>query len=232
MPALNCPLAELSAPLQARTLYHHTVFGLARYMSGQDRTSTRHPLDLAFLLGLSGKVKWYRKGDGSYEASNAAGRMLLTLLARHWTGQLADIDTHMLSSRLAQFPVITQTLLVADLERKLDRIYFLPKLERYIAMKEADFAKIPKEVYDRLEQHLGDLEAALLNKDPMMPQHLRSSHAILVTYPETVHLLDDSDVARLIDAAEIHTKTEIVKAVASGKGGGAGSKKKVSIADL
>jgi hypothetical protein len=65
----------------------------------------------------------------------------------------------------------------------------------------------------------------------MMPQHLRNTHSLLVSYPETVHLLDDAEIARIIDAAEVHTKTEIVKAVAAGKSSG-GSRKKVDIGDL
>ena len=51
-----------------------------------------------------------------------------------------------------------------------------------------------------------------------------------LSYPESVHLLDDNEIARIIDAAEIHTKTEIVKAAAAGKG--AGSRKKVTADDL
>lgn len=74
---------------------------------------------------------------------------------------------------------------------------------------------VPKDIMDKLQMNLASLEQALLNKDAMMPQHLRNSHALLIQYPETVHLLDDSEVALLIDAAEVHTKTEIVKAAAS-----------------
>ena len=45
----------------------------------------------------------------------------------------------------------------------------------------------------------------------MMPQHLRQSHSLLIQYPETVNLLEDSEVALLIGAAKEHTKIEIVK---------------------
>ena len=89
---------------------------------------------------------------------------------------------------------------------------------------------IPRDVMMRLQSSLASLEAALLDKDPLMPQHLRNTHSILISYPETTHLLDDNEIARIIDAAEIHTKTEIVKAAAAGKG--AGSRKKVTADDL
>ena len=88
---------------------------------------------------------------------------------------------------------------------------------------------IPRDVMTRLQSSLASLEQSLLDKDPMMPQHLRNTHSILISYPETVHLLDDAEIARIIDAAEVHTKTEIVKAAAAGKGA---VRKKVSASDL
>jgi hypothetical protein len=95
-------------------------------------------------------------------------------------------------------------------------------------MKPSDV--VPADVMSRLEMSLASLETSLLNKDPMMPQHLRNTHSILIGYPETVHLLDDAEIARIIDAAEVHTKTEIVKAAASKKT--AGPKVKLSAGDL
>ena len=94
-------------------------------------------------------------------------------------------------------------------------------------MKRVD--TLPPDVLDRLDSHLASLEQALLDKDPMMPQHLRNSHSILISYPETVHLLEDHEIARLIDAAEIHTKTEIIKATVKKA---AGTRKKVDVSDL
>lgn len=90
--------------------------------------------------------------------------------------------------------------------------------------------KIPADVLHTLKMALGNLEMALLKQDPLMPNHLRESHRLLITYPETVHLLDDEEIAKLIQAAEIHTKTKIIKEAASGKGGG--KKAKVSVDDL
>ena len=33
-----------------------------------------------------------------------------------------------------------------------------------------------------------------------MPQHLAASHRVLVSYPETVHLLDDAEIAKIVEA--------------------------------
>lgn len=96
-------------------------------------------------------------------------------------------------------------------------------------MKPSD--TLPADIMARLDSSLASLEASLLAKDPMMPQHLRNTHSILISYPETVHLLEDHEIARIIDAAELHTKTEIVKAVSKGSSTG-GGRKKVSIDDL
>jgi len=69
-----------------------------------------------------------------------------------------------------------------------------------------------------------------LTKDPMMPQHLRNTHSLLISYPETVHLLEDAEISRIISAAQVHTKTEIVKAVAAKKS--TGGRAKLNIDDL
>lgn len=78
--------------------------------------------------------------------------------------------------------------------------------------------KIPEQVLADLQMKMASLEAALLAKDPEMPNHLRESHRLLITYPESVHLLDDSEIHTLIAAAEEHTKVKIVQEAAKGKG--------------
>lgn len=88
---------------------------------------------------------------------------------------------------------------------------------------------VPPEQMERLQSALLSLETALLAKDPLMPQHLAASHRVLISYPETVHLLDDSEIARIIEAQQQHTMTQIVSDAAKGKSGG---KKKVSVDDL
>ena len=74
--------------------------------------------------------------------------------------------------------------------------------------------QLPPDIINKLEMSLASLEQSLIAKDIMMPTHLRAVHSLLITYPESVHLLEDAEIARIIDGAEIMTKTEIVKAAA------------------
>jgi hypothetical protein len=229
MHALTCPLSELSATLQAKTVYHHTIRGLVRVLETEQPTKPAHALDLPFLLGLASKCTWFTAAPHPIDKL-ASNRLLLT--AAMVTGHgVHSLDYHSLSNRMSLFPALVQQDIVRRVEWCLVNYKFFNRTERFNMHPASEFPKIEQSVYSRLEQHLADLEAALLAKDPLMPQHLRSSHAMLITYPETIHLLDDGDVAKLIDAAEIHTKTEIVKASAAGKGTGT-SRKKVSISDL
>lgn len=94
-----------------------------------------------------------------------------------------------------------------------------------------DTQNIPHDILSKLEMNLASLEKSLLEKDAMMPQHLRNVHSLLISYPETVHLLEDAEIARIIEGAQVHTKTEIVKAAAKG-GAASGSRKKIALEDL
>jgi len=76
---------------------------------------------------------------------------------------------------------------------------------------------IPQDVMSKLVMAMASLESGLLTKDPDMPRHLQESHRLLITYPESVHLLEDTEIAALIQAAEIHTNTQIVKDAVKGK---------------
>ena len=91
-------------------------------------------------------------------------------------------------------------------------------------------SRIPPQIMQDLSMQMGKLQASLLAFDPEMPNHLRESHRLLITYPESVALLDDVEIAALIQAAEKHTQTQIVTAIAKGKG--STSKKKISADDL
>lgn len=82
---------------------------------------------------------------------------------------------------------------------------------------ESQQSKIPTDVLSSLKMKMASLESALLTKDPDMPNHLKESHRLLITYPETVHLLEDPEIAALIKAAEQQTNTMIVKDAAKGK---------------
>ena len=78
---------------------------------------------------------------------------------------------------------------------------------------------IPAGVMDQLKLSMTKLESSLLQDDPDMASYLRESHKLLISYPETVHLLDDQEIHQLIQAAEKHTQTEIIKATAAKKSG-------------
>lgn len=96
-----------------------------------------------------------------------------------------------------------------------------PKLNLVNGIKMKPSDAIPVDVMETLQTELTNLETALKAKDPMMPHHLQRSHAMLKDYPELLNLLDREEVALIIDALEIHTKTEIVKASTKTKAGNA-----------
>lgn len=102
-------------------------------------------------------------------------------------------------------------------------------MKPFSSLPEAHQQRIPPEQLERLQAALLSLESALLAKDPLLPQHLAASHRVLVSYPETVHLLDDAEIAKIVEAQQQHTMTRIVSDAAKGKSGG---KKKVSVDDL
>jgi hypothetical protein len=89
-------------------------------------------------------------------------------------------------------------------------------------------ASVPASVMAELTQKLGLLEQALLAKDPQMPQHLRESHKLLISFPECSHLLEDSEIHAILEAAQQYTQEKII----SEKPRAAGGKKKISADEL
>lgn len=199
----------------ARTKLYHAARGVSWYINQGPRA--KHPLAFSWALGLQ-SIDWYSSPPTLL--SRQLTQEVLIVVASYWRGRLDDLDLSMLAMRFGSLPTEQHDLAVKLMNDEL----LLPKEYR---MKRVD--TIPPDVLDRLDSHLASLEQALLDKDPMMPQHLRNSHSILISYPETVHLLDDHEIARLIDAAEIHVKTEIVKATVKK---GTGTRKKVDVSDL
>ena len=199
----------------ARTKLYHTARGVSWYIKQGPRA--KHPLAFSWALGLQ-SVDWYSSTPTLL--SRQLTQEILIAVASYWRGRLEDLDLPMLALRFGCLHFSQHELAVQLMNDEL----LLPKEYR---MKRVD--TIPPDVLDRLDSHLASLEQALLDKDPMMPQHLRNTHSILISYPETVHLLEDAEIARIIDAAEIHVKTEIVKATVKK---GTGTRKKVDVADL
>ena len=204
-----------SVDLQSRTKLYHTARGVSWYINQGPRA--KHPLAFSWALGLQA-VDWYSSPPASL--SHYLTQEVLIAVTSYWRGRLEDLDLPMLALRFGCLPSSQHELAVQLMNDEL----LLPKEYR---MKRVD--TIPPDVLDRLDSHLASLEQALLEKDPMMPQHLRNTHSILISYPETVHLLEDAEIARLIDAAEIHTKTEIIKATVKKA---TGTRKKVDVSDL
>jgi hypothetical protein len=75
-------------------------------------------------------------------------------------------------------------------------------------------SKIPEDVMSKLKTALSGLESALLEADPKMKDHLRESHRLLISYPETVHLLDDSEISDLLKSAQRHMQVQIISEAA------------------
>lgn len=221
MTTLNLFIKPMTVELAARTLLVHNSMGICFYL-----TTGRSPFSLPHTLGLANKVQWYANPPG--DVPTRIGNQLLWLAAQHWQHGLDKLDLNMLHLRMASMPPAAQQLAIGKCYDFFNRAKFLATMpERCKAMQMTD--TIPRDVMLRLQTSLASLESSLLEKDSMMPQHLRNTHAVLISYPETVHLLDDKEIALIIDAAEVHTKTEIVKAAAAGKGA---TRKKVSADDL
>lgn len=161
---------------------------------------------------------------------------LLSFVAARWQGNLWNLNLLSLNSVIGYLPTEEEQFQVSNLlpffhhlrgskQSKLDQLALLNGL----IMKPSD--KIPPEIMEQLTMELASLEKSLLEKDPMMKVHLQKSHKMIQDYPETQNLLQDNEIALIIDALEIHTKTEIVKV--SSKPAAAGRRAaKITAADL
>lgn len=224
-------IAPLSSEQQRIHKLHHTARGFCWLLTSlpeAEQEAPRSMLDLPMTLGLlhvSGAVGWIPQTSTRSPLPAGYSNQILTLAARHWRRRLHAFDINLICLLFESLAPQDQTSCLQLATQFLST----PAAPRRILMKPSD--TIPSDIMQRLETSLASLEASLLEKDAMMPQHLRNTHSLLISYPETVHLLEDHEIARIIDAAELHTKTEIVKAVAKGSSAG-GSRKKVSVADL
>jgi hypothetical protein len=144
-------------------------------------------------------------------------RKLAIEIVTNWNTPFTNVNIHGLYWAMAGFDVREQAEIA---------VYFNHRKPK--EMKEDSLNKIPADILMRLNQSLDSLEASLTAQDPMIATHLRNSHQLLISYPETVHLLDDSEIAQLITAAQIHSKIEIAKAAVPKTGG----RKKITVDDL
>jgi hypothetical protein len=219
MATLNFFIRPLVGEFAARTLRAHTIRGLAYSLAHSEAV---HRLKFVQTIGLMTHVKWYNHGKPLSGISPKATRLLFGMLASRVQRSILHIDLHGLQLALA-------TLTESDVDFLSHWLNTSTRTERFNLMQPSN--SLPPEIMSRLESSLASLEASLLAKDPQMPNHLRATHSLLISYPETVHLLDDTEIALIIDAAEVHTKTEIVKPGVT-KAAGAGTRKKVTADDL
>ena len=234
---LNFFIKPLTGKFAERTKFAHTVRGIAYHITSPAHLVTpRSRLDFAFALGLASHVRWF--ADKHQRIDPIWSQMILGECRDWFVRSLGDLDLHSIELAVCSLPAERRYAAALELGRFFELTYQKDHFERehstpytfqqrYHYMQTTD--AIPQDVLSKLEMSLASLEASLLAKDPMMPQHLRATHNLLISYPETVHLLDDSEIARIIDAAEVHTKTEIVKATATKS---VGTKKKISAGDL
>lgn len=231
---LNFFIKPLTGKFAERTRFAHTVRGIAHHITSPVSLLTpRSRLDFAFALGLASHVRWFAAKPDRLDL--LLSQEIMHAASAHMNRSLADIDLQSIELAMVSLPEHAREAAVTALAVHFEVMsdHLSPSITSFTLTKRADRMKlsdsIPQDVLSKLEMSLASLEASLLAKDPMMPQHLRSTHNLLISYPETVHLLDDNEIARIIDAAEVHTKTEIVKATVTKS---AGTKKKISAGDL
>jgi len=81
-----------------------------------------------------------------------------------------------------------------------------------------------------LHEKVAALQAALLEQHPRLPTLLQEIHKLLRTDPENVTTLSEEEIATIIGALKIQTKTEIATSMVKSKTGK--SLKSLSVMDL
>lgn len=79
-------------------------------------------------------------------------------------------------------------------------------------------------VHQSFLQRLNDLEAALLDRDPLMKTHLGEIHKAMIQYEEIANLLRPEEIAKIMAAQQQHTGM-VLRAEVVGKSKTAASKK-------
>lgn len=78
-------------------------------------------------------------------------------------------------------------------------------------MSEDNFALM--EVRGKIQQ----IQAALLQQDPLLPIHLGAIHKQLIKHEELVHLLSDEEITVLVAGQKKHANVQLVKEVAKSR---------------
>lgn len=69
-----------------------------------------------------------------------------------------------------------------------------------------------------LMTRMGQLDEALLARDPMMKMHLGAIHKQLIQYEELVHLLTDEQIGHIVKAQQVHTGTVLAAEIKTPSG--------------
>ena len=190
------------------TIFHFNARGLGYMLS-----TGGHCLELVQAAGLSSAHPWYAPQAVKQPALSAGiSRMVLALIAQYQQGPLESICLRSWELRLKSLPDSLHVDCLGLARQHAYHSILSPTKTRkrsYDIMKHTE--NIRADVISQLEMSLASLEQSLLAADPRMPGHLRAIHAVLISYPETVHLLEDAEIALVINGAKKHTATEIVK---------------------
>ena len=207
-------ITPFTKEMAARQLVAHTARGLAWMLTTPaDAPTVRHRLDLPTVLGIGYHVKWYAAPSRhSGKLTTQQTRDLLYQASKVWSRPLNHLDVNAVDLAIAALPDASVELVMKIFGLCLEYLAFTKQERAYVMNLSAN--QLPPDIINKLEMSLASLEQSLIAKDIMMPTHLRAVHSLLITYPESVHLLEDAEIARIIDGAEIMTKTEIVKAAA------------------
>lgn len=206
---LNFFIRPLGAEHTRRLLVAHVTRGIWYELNtGNSASALRHVLGLFDVLPLP---------DLAAKTSLSSGqrKQLITYAALCWPHKLdrLRLGTHEFELECLKQSELETAFSYFNLFASKDQLN-QPTNDQPTIMTNTN---IPQEVIDKLSNSLAALEASLLAKDVMMPQHLRNTHSVLINYPESVHLLKDAEIALIISAAATYTQTEIVKAASKPK---------------
>lgn len=224
-------IPAVPAELHARYIKAHSIGGLSRFLRTVQRAAYWHPLTMQTALGL--KLPAYDKSDVELELTQYETHVLSECMKiAGFPAMLRDMNPLYLVLRNVHAHKINVCAVLEGTLAHATYFHHISRAERNLAMKNFEVAVLPPAVMAKLESDLADLRTAFELKDPKFSQHLRAIHGTIISYPESDALLDDDETALIIDALELHTKTEIVSATAKKATAAKTSRAKPSVNDL
>ena len=193
----------------------HIAAALLRMRIKNPKVNTAQMLiDLGFCLA---QCPYWKHNTGIMTLSQEIDSGARNLLFRHFNGNLLDlpvIETVQLLRRLRSRQEQQETLRIAAFSIQLLSLVKSSRLAIFngLIMKPSD--AIPLNIMEELVGEIKAVEEGLLKKDPMMKVHLQRSHRMIMEYPETAVLLEDHEIATIINGLKMHTNVEIAKSPA------------------